>query len=375
MGRVNILILVDKFDYHGSHINGPTRVYSWLVKAVDTTRFNVHLYALRGKGKSDAIFQNHNVNVSYFTLGRYDARAIWRIIKEIRRLDVDILHLTGYGSTTFGRIAGAVCGRPCILHEHWVDPSITWTQCQLERVLSGFTTVAIAPSEYAREFLVMKKGFREEQVVLVRNGVPLHAFYGASRQKAQRMRQEWGIRDDVTVVGMVGMLHENKGHRYVIEAARLVGMSGRRTHVLIVGEGELRGELEKQVSELGLNGQVVFMGEQDNMPEVLSMIDIFVSASRTETAPLSLLEAMAAGKAIVTSDSGGGREVIKDGATGLVVPVEDAKAIAEKIEYLISNPMVCELLSRNAQAESRQHDISAAAKAVEHVWEEIAGRV
>ena len=198
MKKVNVLILVDKFDYHGSYINGPTRSYSWLLKTIDPEKFNVRLCVLRDKGISDTCFREENIHVDYLNLGKYSVWTLFVIMKLIRKERIDVLHLTGYGATTFGRIAGTICRTPSIVHERWVDPNISRIQIALERVLSRYTDMSIAVSAYARDFLTNKKGILKEKVVLIPNGIPLRLFMNASEEEGRRKRNELGISSDVT---------------------------------------------------------------------------------------------------------------------------------------------------------------------------------
>lgn len=370
MKKLNILILVDKFDYHGSYINGPTRNYSWLVSRLDRNRFNVFLYALRAKGKSSAIFKQEGIEVTYLDLGKYNPLTLFVIIGIIWRNKIDILHLQGYGSVLFGQIAGMICRKPRIIKEEWVDPNIGKLQSIFGHFLSLFTTRAIAISKYAKEFLIAKKGMNGEKIVLIPNGIPLDDFRNINERVGRYRRKQLDIPDDFKVIGIVGMLHENKGHKYFIEAASLVSKREPKTKFIIIGDGEMRNELERQVSELELERHVIFMGHQANMPEVLQMLDVFVMASISETWPTSLMEAMAAKKAIVTTDSGGGGEIIRDGEIGIVVPVRNSKAIAEKIEYLIDNPSQSTFLAESAQKESTKYSIHLTVQQIQELYEE-----
>jgi glycosyltransferase involved in cell wall biosynthesis len=370
MRKLNILILVDKFDYHGSYINGPTRNYSWLLKRLDKNRFNVFLYALRAKGKSSAIFKQEGIEVTYLDLGKYNPLTLFVIIGIMWRNKIDILHLQGYGSVVFGQIAGIIYRKPRIVKEEWVDPNISKLKSIFEHFLSVFATRAIAISEYARNFLIAKKGMNGNKIVLIPNGIPLDDFRNVDDKVGRYRRRQLNIPDDFKVIGIVGMLHENKGHKYFIEAASLVSERKPKTKFLIIGDGELRNELQRQVSELQLGDHVIFMGHQTNMPELLQMLDVFVMASISETWPTCLMEAMAAKRAIVTTDSGGGGEIVKDGETGIVVSVRDSKAIAEKIEYLIDNPSQGIFLAENAQKESARYDINLTVQRIQKLYEE-----
>jgi len=372
MRRRNILILIDKFDYHGSYINGPTRYFAWLCNNIEKEKFNVHLCALRSRGKSDEILKKEKIDVTYLNVGKFNPFTVNRLIKIIREWDIDVLHLTGYGSQTFGRIAGAICGKPTIIQEHWVDHNLGWVHSKVEQCLSHLTTRAIAISDYAKDYLIAKKGIGDEKIVVVPNGIPLDKFRYVDEGSGKEAKRGLCLEDDDKTIGIIGMLHINKGHRYFIEAASLLASRKPAVKFLIIGDGELREELKRQVNELGLDNTVLFLGHQENMPEIYSFLDIFVIASDSETFGLSLLEAMAAKKAIITTDCGGPSEIIQNGWNGIVIPVRDPKSMAEKIEYLLDNPTQSEFLSENAQRDIEKYDISIIVRKIQQIYEETA---
>lgn len=113
------------------------------------------------------------------------------------------------------------------------------------------------------------------------------------------------------------------------------------------------------------------MGHQSDIPTVLKMIDIFVMTPKSETWPTILMEAMAAKRAIVSTNSGGGNEIIKNGETVILVPVGDSKAIAAKIEYLIEHLSKRINLSENAERESSKYDICLTGKKLEELFEKV----
>ena len=371
MRKIMVLLVVDKFDYHGAYINGPARYFSWLVNKLDKDRFEIKVCALRARGRSDELFQRENIVVTYLHLNKYNPLTFLSIWKLIKKESIDIVHLSGYGATTFGRIAALLARKPSIIHEHWVDPNFRWPLTFVEALLSRTTTRAIAISDYAKNFLISKKRIRENTIKVILNGIPLDHFCNTPQTLGQAKRHQLGIPPDVPVIGIVGMLHKNKGHKYFIEAAKLLKPEIPNARFVIIGDGELRQELEQQVANVGLQGYVMFLGQQEDMPATLRMLDIFAISSLSETASLSLLEAMAAGKAIIASDCGGPSEVIRNGESGFIVPVRDPEAIAEKIRYFVNhNPQVVKMAVK-AQQQSKHYDIAFTARQLEQLYEEL----
>jgi glycosyltransferase involved in cell wall biosynthesis len=366
---IRVMILVDKFDYHGSYINGPSQYFSWIVPRIDKEKFQPFLCSLRSAGKSDVIFRKEGVEVEYFGLNKYDPRTLQRIMQFVRRHEIEVLHLTGYASTTFGRIAARLCGRPAIVHEHWVDPGIGRGLRTLEWFLSPWTDYAIAISDTAKRFLVGKKHVRADRIEVILNGIPLERFSNLPDEAGRMKREELGIPSESPVIGIVGMFHENKGHRYFLEAAASVAKSFPDSVFLIVGDGELRGDLERQVLESPLLKNVRFLGQREDIPEILRTIYVYICASNSETAPLSLLEAMASGRAIVTTDCGGPSEMIRDGWSGFVVPIRDSGAIAAKIALLLNDASLRKTFGQNAAQESNKYDIRATVASLESLYQ------
>jgi glycosyltransferase involved in cell wall biosynthesis len=165
------------------------------------------------------------------------------------------------------------------------------------------------------------------------------------------------------------MLHENKGHKLFIDAAAKV-LSYRDDMVfIIVGEGETRAELEQYIRQHNLQGDIVLAGQQNNMPAVLQMLDIFVICSYAESFSLSMLEAMSSGNAIITTDCGGPSEIIKSGKNGYVVPVGDSTAIADSIMKFAGHTELARQLGNQAKKDSKRYDIVRVARDIENIYQ------
>jgi len=367
MNKKNILIVVDKLEYHGATINGPARYYSWLIKELDKEKYNVWFCSLRSKGAADALFGDSNM--IYLGHHKYYPFTFLSIIKLVKSLEIDVLHLSGYASATFGRIAAYLTGTPVVVQEHWVDPHFGGLMRGVERFLTGATTVAVAISGFSRDYLVDKKGLPVDKVVVVPNGIPLHTFHDATPEDGLELKRRLGLAEFKTVIGTVGMLHGNKGHKLFIDAAVRVLSHHDDAVFIIVGEGETRADLEQHIRQHDLQGRVVLVGQQDNMPAVLQMLDIFVICSYAESFSLSMLEAMSSGNAIITTDCGGPGEIIKSGENGYVVPVGDSVAIADSIEKLVENNELARRLGLHAKQDSKQYDITRVARNIERVYQ------
>ena len=154
-----------------------------------------------------------------------------------------------------------------------------------------------------------------------------------------------------TIVGCLGILEARKGHRYLLEAASLLKSRGLKVKCLIGGDGSLRSELEKQADRLGLNDAVQFLGFVSDAEGFLAGIDVLVMPSLLyEGLGVAALEAMAASKAVIAGRVGGLAESVVDGETGLLVPAQDANALADAIARLAGEPERARQMGRRGRA-------------------------
>jgi len=140
------------------------------------------------------------------------------------------------------------------------------------------------------------------------------------------------------VIGTAAVLEERKGHRFLLEAAAELKRQGRRLKYRIAGDGSQREKLERLAQSMGLQQDVEFLGFVSDVPAFLSAIDIFVLPSLFEGLGVAVLEAMAAARPVVASDTGGLRELVADGETGLLAAPGDSIALARAIAQLASQP-------------------------------------
>jgi glycosyltransferase involved in cell wall biosynthesis len=244
-------------------------------------------------------------------------------------------------------------------------------QALADRLLRGRTDGAIAVSGSTREFLVRQRFVPEDRVRLIWNGAPLDEFAPVPAERAAKVRRELRLPGDALVVGSIGRLNTQKGHRLLLEAAARVLPRRPRTRVVIAGDGDLREDLERQAGSLGIAERVVFAGHRTDVPDLLGALDVFCISSLYEGTPLALFEAMASGKAIVSTSVDGCREVLEDGRTGLLVRPADPAALAEGLDRLLADPGLRESLGREALTASRRYDVSACVAAMQAFYGEL----
>ena len=155
---------------------------------------------------------------------------------------------------------------------------------------------------------------------------------------------------DSAVVAMLAVLQERKGHRFLLDAARMLKGRGRKIRYVFAGDGSLKTQLQTLVQTLGLQEEVSFVGFVKDVPKFLSSIDVLVLPSLYEGLGVAALEGMAAGKPVVATRVGGLAESIVDGETGFLVPPEDGAALADAIDRLVADPSMARAMGRKGSA-------------------------
>ena len=146
---------------------------------------------------------------------------------------------------------------------------------------------------------------------------------------------------------IVAGLRPIKNHRLFLDMARLVLAEIPETRFLLAGEGEMRPTLERYARELEISGRVMFLGGRSDIPDVLAATDVSVLTSHSEGLPNALLESMAVGIPVVTTDYAGARELVTDGAEGFIVPRGDAAALADRVLRLLREERLRESMGGN----------------------------
>jgi glycosyltransferase involved in cell wall biosynthesis len=369
-GAVPVLHVCDKFGVAGSSIHGVSRLFSWWFPRYGP-RFAPSLVGLKRPEPATRWLGEQGIPVHSLGRGRFDPRILTDLVRVGRERGARILHVHGYAAADFGRLAARRLGAALVLHEHFADPRMPAYQGVADRLLSGLTDRAIAVSASTRDFLVRERHVPAGRVRLIWNGAPLDAFAPVSADVARDARRSLGVAEDALVVGTIGRLSEQKGHRYLIEAAAALLPPRPRAHLVIVGDGDQMDALRTQAATLGIASRVTLAGHRADVPALLGAIDVFAISSTYEGTPLALFEAMAAGKAIVSTAVDGCREVLEDGVTALLVPPRDPAALAAALGRVVDDATLRRSLAGNARAASTRYDIRTCVAGMEALYDEV----
>lgn len=351
-------------------MHGVKRLFAWMMPRFDRVRFDLSLVSLRRRDVSEETLDDLGIDITYLEKSKFDPTTLPALLRVIDRKKIDLLHLHGYGATTFGRIAAAIRRLPVVLHEHANLTTTPWFQKVADRVLEPFTDIAIAVSQSTARFVVDARLVRPSRVRVVYLGAPLEEFNVVRPpEEVAAIRSELGAAPTDFVLGTVTRLHESKGNQYLVDAARRVLDVHPQARFYLFGEGPLRPSLEAQAQRLQLGDRFVFGGFVRDVGRVLSAFDASVFPSLWEGTPLTVFEAMAAGRAIVATDADGLTEVLAHERDALIVPRRDGAALAGGILRVMDDPGLRTRLGSEARRSSRRFDIVTFVRKMERLYE------
>jgi len=353
MYPVNILYVITKLELGGAQ----TQLLS-LIRHLDKTRFRPFLFTAR-----EGVLTGEASCVSGLTLKKsrclerpinpfLDFLALIELCLFIKKNNIGILHTHSSKAGILGRLAARLTGVKIVVHtvHGWSfnDYQACWRRgffVWLERLAAGFSTKIIVVSRYDRDHGLINGISSPDKYIIIRYGID-QAEFSAS---AQGLRSALGIRSSDLVVGMVACLKKQKSPQDFVRLASLIAASASGVKFLLAGDGVLRKQLLKLIKKLHLENKIVLLGWRRDIPEVLSLLDVFVLTSLWEGLPISVLEAMASSKAIVATDTGGIREVILERDTGFLVGRSDVGRMAQRVNLLLESAELRISLGRRAR--------------------------
>ena len=367
--KLNVVHICDHLGWTGSRMHGVKRLFAWMIPRFDREQFTVSLISLRKRDESEDNLERFGIDVTYLDRGRFDPLTLPALLRVLKEKETDILHMHGYGATTFGRLAAACYRIPTVVHEHANLTSTPWFQQVVDELLLPFTDLAIAVSRSTAEFVVNARCIPAELTRVVYLGAPLDEFGRVrSVDEVRAARSAIGVPDGMFAVGTVTRLMPSKGNCYLIEAISQVVASCPDIRFCVVGEGELQGELEAQAQALGVADKVRFMGFMRDVSVAYAAFDLVVFPSLWEGTPLTAFEALAMGRPIIATDCDGLLDILTADTDARIVPRRNAGALAEAIVNLRRDTRARVNLGRNARKTGASYDIGRFVRKMERLY-------
>lgn len=283
----------------------------------------------------------------------HDLLALFSLYRFLFKEKPLIVHTHTSKAGLLGRLAARLARTPVIVHTPhghvffgYFGQIKSMIFVLLERAAARMTDKIIALTESEKRDYLSFQIADEGQLAVIHSGVELRKFKGLLLEEKQQLKKELGIPQNALVVGTAGRLVTVKGPQFLMEAAQLVISSHPQTIFVFSGGGPLRPHLEKKALETGIQDHVLFLGWRKDVARIMAIYDVFVLPSLNEGMGRALVEAMALGKPIVASNTGGIPDLVTHGENGFLVPPANPKELAKYIRILVDDEEKREKMGR-----------------------------
>lgn len=334
----------------GLEVGGAETNLSRLIPKLEET-FENQIVCLTGKGIMGRKFEEKNIPVHYLEIknifGFFNPRFILKLIKIIKKFKPDIIETYLIHADLFGRIWGRIFGVHKIICNHR-GSLLQWSWLLFfDRITSFLVTKYVFQTPSAQKEISKKLHIDIKKTIVIPNTINAKDFQISINKEAKI--KELGIGSGNINIIIVSNLRKGKGHRYLIEAFDDVFLKGyKNINLLIAGDGEQRPILENQAAISEARNNIYFLGKRSDVPEILRISDIFVLPTFYEGMSNAIMEAMAAGLPIITTDIDVNKDLIKNSYSGILVPVKDSQEIITRLINLINDRSERMRLGENA---------------------------
>jgi glycosyltransferase involved in cell wall biosynthesis len=298
------------------------------------------VYLMRNSWEKN-IFEKYGWKVFYLSNKKFfrmfNLSVIWKLVRILKREKVDVIHCHMHQATVYGTIAAKIAGVPVIFsHVHGLNRSRSFKRKFINKIILKHVNKVLTVGEGVREdVLHANSHILPDKVISVGNAIDYNHFNDIHLTKHEA-KKRLSLDPDSFVFGTIGRFAPTKGSVYLIQAFKEVLKQIPSAKLVLVGDGRLKEQLRTEVRNMGLDEAVRFLGQRDDIPQLLKAMDVFVLPSLAEGLPRSLLEAMAVGVPCVGTNVAGILEVMDNGKYGLTVPPKDKDALARAMVEIAS---------------------------------------
>jgi glycosyltransferase involved in cell wall biosynthesis len=319
-------------------IGGAQQVIRQLVENMDESEIHSEIVCIDNKlGELGEILQERGVKVHLLNRQPgFDFSLVKQLNHLIKTQRYDIIHCHQYSPYVYGLLGSILRSVKVIFTEHgrFYPDYGTWKRKLINPLLSIFTTRITAISEATKNALVRYENFRRDDIAVIPNGITDNSKIIIN---VSALKKEFEIPENVFIFGTISRLQPIKNQQMMIQAFKQVHDKIINTHLLIVGDGEIKHELEALSKKLNVSQSITFTGFQKDPYRFHKIIDIFLLSSFSEGASMSLLEAMSFSTPCVVTNVGGNTELIHQNKNGLVSTSDDMHSFSENMLKLIES--------------------------------------
>lgn len=374
-----ILRIINRFN-----LGGPTYNVAYLTKYLAPEFETLLIGGEKDISEADSDFIVENLGIEHRVIPEMkrsinplkDLEAYRKIKSIIEEFKPDIVHTHASKAGSLGRRAAMKCGVPVIVHtfhghvfHSYFNPLKVKTFISIERKLAKISTKIVAISELQKKELTEVYSIApKEKVAVIPLGFDLSRFRENIEEKRKSFRNEFGLKEDEIAIGLIGRLAPVKNHKLFIDSIKIVAQkSSKRIRGFIIGDGETKTSLEEYCNSIGVHYRssdnqmespvIEFTSWIKDVDRAYAGLDIVALTSKNEGTPVSLIEAQAAGKPIVTTNAGGVQNAVSDGNTAIVVKNDNPEEFSSALLNLVENEELRNKLSLNGWdfVEKRYH--------------------
>ncbi len=324
------------------NLGGGERHLIDLARGLAARGHEIHLALVPGSPMCAELSALHAQNIHTLPLRHaLDIASIARLARLIREQKIEIIHAHVGRDYPLAAFAARLAHDDARLV---ITRHVMFPLSRIHRLTLSNVARVIAVSQASARALRERKIFRDDKIRIVSNAIDVESFERVARDAdPASLRRELGVRAGAFVVGIVGELSELKGQQDFVRAAALVSRQRNDdVEFVIIGEdasrdGRQRAALEKLIADLEMERRVHLLGRREDVARILPALDALVSASRSEAFGLAIIEAMASGVPVVSTQTEGAREIIHDGVNGLLVPIGETDALASALNDLLND--------------------------------------
>ena len=310
--------------------------------------FDNRVCCIRGRGPMAERLETAGVPVYYLGLKNIlDVGIIFRFRRIIQDFNPEILVTYLIHADLFGRIFGRMFGTKKIICNQRGSLQ-QWKFLRFfDRLTKCLVTKYIVQTEVAKRKLMWQLHLSEEKFVVIPNAISISEYEFTLDNN--KKKKELGINIDNKNIVCVSNLHKGKGHEYLLQAFENVYQNIKNINLLLVGDGNQRVALENQIKGYTSKGNIYFLGKRSDVKEILKISDLFILATEGEGMSNAIMEAMASGLPVISTDISENRILIKNGYSGILIPSKDVNSLIRAIYLLINDLKNHNILGSNAK--------------------------
>lgn len=348
---IRIAYCIDSFGVGGTELNAVRTA-----EALDAKRFELCVIHLQKDGPLRSRYKQLGVRMEYFPIQNlYSIGTALQGVRLARFLHcwgADVVQTHDIYTNIFVAPWARLFTRAKILAgRRWLYEAPRPGLVKINRWSNLFAHRILANSKGVADLLSGEEKVPSRKIVEVSNFLDESAFERIDENARSEQRRTWGLPDDAFVVGCVARLSPVKNHGMLLRA--LANLSSR-FHVVLIGDGPSRIELEHLATSLGISSRVHFIGEVLSKINLHQFFDVSALCSNSEGFPNTVIEAMAAGRPVVATAVGGVVDVVKSNSTGILVPPDGVKQLAETLQQFEADPLLCARFGETGQAVVRE---------------------